>query len=178
MKFIAYITIRVPKKLDLTSFRIIKQHIIQEVIRINIPNPRIGLILYDITKNIKNVKIEHQERKEGESGYSYSKMISTTLDNIINYSSFPLRFISYIGFLSALTSFTLGLYYFYSYVNNTIVVSGFTTIVLLILFFFGIILVTLGIIVLNNVLASPNLPPKPLPGFISVLFNACIICGV
>lgn len=140
-----FYTLGIPKHLDMTSFRIIRQEIVTEVARFNSSRPRVGLILFSITRNIVNVTTEHHPRKHGRSGYSLPRLISTFLDNILNYSSLPLRLSSYAGLLTACISFFLAIYYLLSYFSGTIQVSGFATIVLLLLFFSGLILMTLGI---------------------------------
>lgn len=139
-------TLGIPVNLDMTSFRIISRQVIDEVIKFNTVSPRIGLIIFNVTKNIVNVKTEHHPRKEGKSGYPFTKLVGNFLDNIINYSSLPLRMASYAGFILSLSSFLLGIYFAFSLFFNLITVSGFTTIVVLITFFFGTTIMILGLI--------------------------------
>jgi len=133
-------------KLQLTSFRIIRRHIVEELKKNTSPSPRIGLILLTITKKIINVPVHHQPRRDGCSGYSFPRMVANTLDNILTYSSFPLRLVSYVGFGSSFLSIMLGIYYTLKYFYVGIGVAGWTTTILLLLFYFGILLFSMGII--------------------------------
>lgn len=146
VKHISAYTLGIPTTLDMTSFRIIKRVIVDEIINFHNPSPRIGLIIYSVTHNIINVATKHAPRKAGKSGYSLHKLVGNFLDNILNYSSLPLRLVSYIGFFFSFLSFALALFYLIMYLSGTITVSGFTTLVLLTTFFSGLILMTLGIV--------------------------------
>lgn len=133
-------------KLQLTSFRIIRRCIVNDLNNNKSPSPRIGLILLTITQKITNVPIYHQPRKHGCSGYSFPRMVANTLDNILTYSSLPLRFVSYVGFSSSFLSIFLALYYLLQYFLKGIGIAGWMSTILLLLFCFGILLFSMGII--------------------------------
>ncbi|MBN1225802.1 MAG: glycosyltransferase family 2 protein [Deltaproteobacteria bacterium] len=133
-------------KLQLTSFRIIRRHIVDELNKNKSSSPRIGLILLTITKKISSVPVQHHTRLHGCSGYSFPRMVANTLDNILTYSSLPLRLVSYVGFASSFLSFLLGIYYVLKYFLKGIGVTGWTTTILLLLFCFGVLLFSMGIV--------------------------------
>lgn len=144
-KQLNFYTLGIPKTLDMTTFRVIRRPIVDEVIKFNSRTPRVGLIMFSITRNIVNVRTEHHTRKDARSGYSVRRLVGDFFDNIFNYSSLPLRCASYLGFTTAVISFLLAIYYLIRYLAGATTVAGFATLVLLILFFSGLILMTLGV---------------------------------
>ena len=136
----------VDPSLSMTGFRILDRAAVDEIRKVRHSRPRIGLIILSITSRVKNVMVHHEERAVGRSGYVLAKMVANTLDNIINYSSLPLRMISYVGMLSSVVSVLLGLLFLVKYLLGEINVSGFTTTVLLILFTSGMILFSFGLV--------------------------------
>ncbi|MCF8297391.1 MAG: glycosyltransferase family 2 protein [Saprospiraceae bacterium] len=132
--------------LQMTSFRGIKKRIADHIKDTMHVNPRIGLIILSLTNRITNVEVEHLPRKAGRTQYTLRKMIKNTLDNIINYSSFPLRLVSYMGVITALLSFLLAVFYLVRYFMGSVTVSGFSTLIIVMLFSTGLILFSFGIV--------------------------------
>jgi len=132
--------------LQLTSFRIMRRPVVEELTNARCHNPRVGQLLLLITNRIKNVPVEHQPRAYGRSGYSFRRLVSDALDNILSNSSLPLQVVSYLGFGSSLLSFVLSVYYLAKYLVGGIGVAGWTTTILLLLFFFGILLFAFGVV--------------------------------
>lgn len=132
--------------LELTSFRIIDRAALDEIRKVGHARPRIGLIILSITRRIKNVPVHHEPREEGRSGYTLGRMIANTLDNIVNYSSLPLRMVSYVGLLSSALSVLLAILYLVKYLIGQVRVSGFTSIILVVLFTAGVIMFSFGLV--------------------------------
>jgi polyisoprenyl-phosphate glycosyltransferase len=155
-------TLGIPKDLDLTSFRAVRIETVKHLLKFKVASPRVGLMLFSTTTNIVNIETEHHPRKAGTSGYSLPRLVSNFLDNILNYSSVPLRFASFAGFLFAFIGFCLSAFYFVRYLSGALKVSGFTTLVLLITFFSGLILMTLGMVgeYLIRIIKSTEVRPR------------------
>jgi len=100
--------------------------------------PRVGLMIFQITRRITNVDVEHHARQGEQSSYRPRKLISAAIDNIVNYSSLPLRLLAYGGFLTSATAIILAMVYLVRYLAGDIRVAGFTTLVILLLFFMGL----------------------------------------
>ena len=135
-----------PNNLKMGSFRILKREIIDAMVQNKSYNPTIGPILLSTTLNLKNVMFEHEVRRVGKSGYNVTKMIKTTLDNIINYSTIPLKIISIIGIFTSFISFVLASYYIWKKFVFNMAPQGWTSLIVINLFFFGILLFSVGII--------------------------------
>lgn len=150
------------RDLKLTSFRIMRKSIVNELENIRYHNPRIGQLLLLITNQIINIPIAHHPRKHGQTGYTFSRLVSDALDNILSNSSLPLQIVSFMGFGCSLLSVVLSFYYLYKYLFVGISVAGWTTTILLLLFFFGILFFSLGIVgeylirILREVQGSPR----------------------
>jgi dolichol-phosphate mannosyltransferase/undecaprenyl-phosphate 4-deoxy-4-formamido-L-arabinose transferase len=132
--------------LKLSSFRIINRAVIDEIRKVQHARPRIGFIILSITSRIKNVLVHHDVRAGGRSGYTLRKLISNTLDNVISYSSLPLRLISYIGILSSAGSMIVAIVFLVKYLMGRVGVAGFTTLILVILFTSGVLMFSFGLV--------------------------------
>ena len=146
VKTAALHTVGVPREIDLTSFRIIRQEIVQEVVKLDNPSPVVGYMLYQVTPRFANVDVHHDPRTLGGSTYGFSRLVEYFMQMILDYSDIPLRMVGYAGFFVAMASFGLGLYFLWAYLSGAVKVAGWTSLVLLLSFFSGLILMSLGII--------------------------------
>lgn len=102
-----------PSDLYLSSFKLIKKEVVDEIIKSKIPHPYIDGLIFQITQNVGKEKVIHLNRMEGESNYSVSKLISLTLTIIFGYSMIPLRLTFLAGFFSIIFSLIyMGFYAF------------------------------------------------------------------
>lgn len=92
------------------------------------------------------VDIEHGNRFEGKTSYTWSKLINLAIDIILVYSEKPLRLVIKVGFIISLTSMCIALYYLYAYYTKTITVSGFASLIVSIWFLSGLIIFILGVV--------------------------------
>lgn len=93
--------IKKPRWMKLNSFRIMKSYIVKEVIKYKAPYPYIDGLILRVTGNIGTVTVEHKERKEGRSNYTFRKLVGLWLNGFLNFSIMPLRSFIYAGFLFA-----------------------------------------------------------------------------
>ena len=103
-------------------------------------------------------------RSAGKTKYSFKKMISLALDGLTSFSLAPLRIIGLLGFIVALFSIILTLYYLYEavFTNNT--VPGWASTVLPIYFLGAVQLISLGII--SEYIGKLFLESKKRPNFL------------
>ena len=135
-----------PLDLKLTSFRIMRKCIAEEVLDYKTYHPRIGNILLQVTSKIINVKVKHDSRHYGRSGYTLRRLFADAITNIISNSALPLKLVSYLGFFCSIVSILLTIYFLAKRIFVGISIPGWTTIFLALTFFFGILFFTLGII--------------------------------
>jgi len=133
-------------KFDLTSFRVIKRDVINNIIGNGTPGVILDLLIFNTVSSadISYCPIRHNESES--SSYGFLALLSIASDMIINYTIAPLKLIIFVGFVFSMLGFGLGIFYVIAFLSGSIDVDGFTTLVLLITFFAGAILFVLGII--------------------------------
>ena len=150
-----------PKDLHMTSFRLIRRYVIDNLNRINISQPTVGVLLLQSTKRIKNVKVHHDKRAYGKSGYDFKKLVKLFLRNVITNSDLPLLAVMYFGIFSLIASICLGLFFLIRYFVVGISITGWTSSILLLLFFGGAALFSIGLIgryLINIMLEAKKYP--------------------
>ena len=135
----------IPKALSPTSFRIIRKEIVEQIVKHDSARPRVGLILFSITRNVVNIRTAHHARIEGRSGYSLSTLVGDFMDNILNYSPRLLRRLGYAGLIAVLVAAALTALLLGSAAGVGRAVPGFMLLVLLILVVSGLVLMACGI---------------------------------
>ena len=106
-KQVYFYLLGIPRVLDMTSFRIIRKDIVEQIVNFSSARPRVGLILFSITRNVVGVRTEHHARVEGRSAYTLRRLVGDFTDNILNYSPRLLRRIGYAGLMSVLVATAL-----------------------------------------------------------------------
>ena len=90
--------------------------------------------------------VEHAERGDGKSSYSWKKLFQLAYNTIIAFSDKPLRLTIQLGISISLISFLIGIFYLYKYYMGDIEVLGFTSLIVSIWFLCGVIIIVLGIL--------------------------------
>ena len=151
-----------PKKIYLSSFKSINKNIVDEIIKYTGPSPYIDGIIFNITSNIGQIEVDHMSRKKGKSGYNIFKLLQLFSNVAFNFSTKPLRIISFLGFFLSFLSFLLGTYILLEKLFNPDLPLGYASIVLIFLFFSGIQLTLIGLLgeYLGKVLSVVNKQPQ------------------
>ncbi|MEX2601492.1 MAG: glycosyltransferase, partial [Balneolaceae bacterium] len=108
-----------------------------------------------------SVEYERQERKHGQTGYPFRKMLDFALDGITSLSNRPLRLVTQAGFMVSLLSFLILLYALWSHFVLARTIDGWTSLIISVVFLGGVQLFSIGIIgeyisrINRNVLARP-----------------------
>lgn len=142
----AEIIIDKPKEIYLSPFKIIKKEIIDEVKATNYLYPYIDGIIFSITNNITQIDAKHYDRFSGSSNYTLLESIKVFMKLATGFSVFPLRVASFIGALTSIFGFVLGLCFIIEYFFNSSSPEGWTSMIVIVLFLGGIILMSLGIV--------------------------------
>ena len=156
------LAIKKPKHITLSSFRLITKDLKEAMLEYTGYIVTIGSLICQTTQNIVNVEVRHAPRRFGKSNYSVSKLLTLAIANIFNFSDFPLKLISIVGFLSSLFSILYASWIVYRKLTGSQIQAGFPTIVVLISFFSGLILFSFGVLgqyiirIMRNVVGSPQ----------------------
>jgi hypothetical protein len=135
-----------PPELKMGSFRILRRSVVDTMLSFGTVRPVPGALILQSTSRIANVTVDHRPREEGTSGYSLRRLIGSTLDNIVNSSTGPLRAISVLGFMSAALAAAAMAFYLLRALFTDRGVPGFSTTVMLITFFGGATLLAIGVL--------------------------------
>ena len=142
-----------------SSFRIIKKEIIDEVKNNKTSYPYISGMLVQVTRNIANVVLKHEKRKYGKSNYTFRKLVQISLNLLVNHSTIPLRFFSYIGMIVSILSFSIGLVFMMNQLLSGEALPGWTSLIVLVSFYNALILIIffiLGIYISRLLKESAN----------------------
>jgi glycosyltransferase involved in cell wall biosynthesis len=135
-----------PRDLYLSSFKVIKRTLADEVIKYDLPFPYIDGLILRSTENIGRFKVKHDARKIGKSGYTLSKLVSLWLNMFINFSILPLRIATFLGFAFAGLGFILGIEAIIERMSNPNLPQGYTFLFVFIAVISGVQLITVGIL--------------------------------
>jgi glycosyltransferase involved in cell wall biosynthesis len=129
-----------------TSFRIMRRQLADSIRFYDLNFTYLDGLLAWCTRRIGAVEVEHHARAEGRSGYSLRKLLLLALNLYTNFSLLPLQVVSLLGFVTALSGFSVGLYYLVQYFAANIEVPGFASTIIAILILGGAQLLALGVI--------------------------------
>lgn len=135
-----------PKDLVATSYYVADRFIIDEIIKYDNPYPYILGLILRTTNNIANVDIEHRERTEGKSGYTFRKLIGLWVNGVTSFSVVPLRVATWLGFIM---SFIAVIFFIVIFIRKLVTPSvqlGWSSIMSLILLVSGIMMAMLGML--------------------------------
>lgn len=135
-----------PKHLHLTSFFVAREYVIKEMCNYNNPFPYIWGLVLRTTKNIANETIEHNQRQEGKSGYTLSKLIGLWMNGFTAFSVKPLRISFVIGLTFTVAGFFMMLYTVINKILNPDIVAGYSSLMSVILVIGGVLMVSIGLI--------------------------------
>ena len=127
-----------PADLYLSSFKLIKKEVVDEIIKYKGPYPYIDALILRVTNNIGKTEVQHSERMEGESNYTIKKLITLFMTILFGYSLLPIRVVLSLGISLVILSILLIILYIFKVIPDW----GLSMFV----FFGGIQLTSLGII--------------------------------
>ena len=105
--WVNYISVRIligkPKELKTSSYWVARKFVRDSVIEYQAPYAYIQGLFLRTTRNISCIPIQHFQREEGESNYTFKRLLKLW-SNIIGFSITPLRLTEYCGFGLSLLS--------------------------------------------------------------------------
>jgi polyisoprenyl-phosphate glycosyltransferase len=128
-----------------TAFRILRRELVETILPYSLNFTFVDGLLAWNTRRIGEVKVAHDPRAKGVSGYRFRKLLTLALNLFTNFSLLPLQFVSVCGLTAATSGFVLGLYYLYLHLKSSITVPGYASTIVSILVLGGLQLLGLGI---------------------------------
>lgn len=144
--FFATLLLKKPKNLYLSSFRIINKELKDEILSYKGPFPYIDGLILRSTAHISQVEVIHNSREEGESNYTFVKLLRLWSYMALNFSVVPLRVSTFMGIgLSVLGAF-FSIWVFIEKLLNPEIEVGWSSTMISILISSGVQLFILGLI--------------------------------
>lgn len=86
-----------PKELYLSSFRAVRRELIERVASHRSPFPYLDGLILDATNRFTRLKVVHEPRTAGRSGYTLRKLLRLAFGMLFGFSVMPLRIASVLG---------------------------------------------------------------------------------
>ena len=131
---------------NISSFRIFRTEIRNVFAKYDGPTVFIDALLSWGTRRVGVIRVEHQTRIAGESGYTLKKLLAHALNMVTSFSVIPLRLTSFVGLLTiifGMLTFSVSLFRFLTVGRE---VPGFMFLLSTVILFSGVQLLSLGII--------------------------------
>lgn len=135
-----------PKDLKIMSYFACRRYVVDEVLRYENPYPYMSGLLLRATKKVCNVEVNHRDRAEGTSGYSLKKLLLLWINGFTSFSVKPLRFATFIGFITAIAGFLYGIFIIVNKIINPDALLGWSSTMAALLFIGGMIMLMLGMV--------------------------------
>lgn len=91
-----------PAGFYLSSFRCVTGFVARQVTGYGGPYPYIDGLLLQVTQRIASIKVRHDPRRAGASGYTFRRLVRLWLSAWVNFSVLPLRAATVLGLLTAI----------------------------------------------------------------------------
>ena len=163
--WVNYISVRIligkPKELKTSSYWVARKFVRDSVIEYQAPYAYIQGLFLRTTRNISCIPIQHFQREEGESNYTFKRLLKLW-SNIIGFSITPLRLTEYCGFGLSLLSIIAAVVVLIRKILNPAMALGWPSLMIVICFFSGIQLMFLGLIgeYIGRMFMGLNRPPQ------------------
>lgn len=135
-----------PKGIVLSNFRIFSRVVAERISGHQTFYPYIPGLLLMYSSSIGNVDTLHAERTVGGSNYTFTRIAKLLARLLFNYSSYPLKVLTIIGSILAITGFFIGIWFVAKAILYGSSVPGWTTLVVMLSIFNGFTIIMLGVI--------------------------------
>lgn len=129
-----------------SSFRIFRSRVCEAFLHYNGPFISLDVLLTWGTNRFAFVRVRHDQRRDGESNYTFGKLLTHALNMTTGFSTMPLQIASWVGFAFTLFGVAVLIYVVGRYWLEGGSVPGFSFIASVIALFSGAQLFALGII--------------------------------
>ncbi|MGU7876472.1 glycosyltransferase family 2 protein [Streptococcus suis] len=146
------------------DFRLMRRHMVTAILSVSEYNRFSKGIFAWVGFETEYLPYENVERVAGETSWSFWKLLSYSIEGIINFSDTPLNIASYTGFFTFLLSLVLMVFVVFKTLVFGDPTIGWPSTICIILFLGGLQLMTIGI--LGKYLAKVFLETKKRPVYI------------
>lgn len=135
-----------PKDIRVNSFFVMRRFVKDVMVQYSNNYPYLYGMIFAVTKNVANVEVEHRERTNGKSNYTFKKLFGLWLNGFLNFSVQPLRVAIHLGILITIISFIVALILAIQRITGSTQAVGWTSIMITVIFFSGVQLIGIGVL--------------------------------
>ena len=130
---------------EVANFGIYNRKVIQSILEIPDAIKFFPLFVKFVGYSSTSIIVEHALRAEGNTSYSFAKLVSLAFNTIISFSNKPLKLFVKFGLTISIISFIVGIYNVYLAITDQIEVLGYSSIIVSIWFLSGVLITTIGV---------------------------------
>ncbi len=135
-----------PRGLYLSSFKCLNRFLVKEIIKYSAPYPYIDGLALRATQNIGTIQVRHEPRREGQSNYTFRKLVSLWLSMFVNFSVMPLRVSTIMGLIFSALGFLMSLVVVIEWLVSPDRQPGWPSVIVSVVLFSGVQLIMLGLL--------------------------------
>lgn len=144
-KVMAYLT-ETEQDSSVANFVLYSRKAVQALAKMQDSNRYYPMMMQWIGFRLIKVKIQHAEREDGRSSYSFRKRLKLAVNTMLTFSDKPLRIAVKMGVFLSIASVVTAIGLIVLYVTSDVKVPGWLSLALLICFFSGSIISVLGVV--------------------------------
>lgn len=129
----------------IANYSIVSRKVIEEFRRFKEQYRSYPLFIRWLGFNMTAIDVEHAERYDGKSSYTFTKLFKLAMDSIIAQSNKPLKLSIQFGFMMSLLSALYGSYLIYNFLFLAQPIEGWTSVMVSVYFLGGLIFANFGI---------------------------------
>lgn len=151
-----------PGQFHHTGFRVMRRPVVDSMLEHHTRTPIVWTLLTRSTSRVENVRVRHDPRRHGRSGYTLSSATRLVLKNFLQGTTLPLRLLSVLGFVSAVLAFVFSGVVLARWAAGIATPPGWASSTLAVTFFGGMTLFGLGLIgeYLRLLMIEAREPPR------------------
>jgi polyisoprenyl-phosphate glycosyltransferase len=144
-KLLAYLT-NTEQNAEIANFGIYNRKVVDAILSMNDKTRYFPTMVKWVGFKRTEITVNHAQRQDGKSGYSYKALINLALNTILSFSDKPLRLTVKLGVSISGLAFVLAAYTFLRALTGHITVSGYSSMIISIWFLSGIIITLIGML--------------------------------
>ncbi len=131
---------------SIANFGIYSQKVIDNYKRFNEQNRCFPIFVRWMGFKTAAIDVAHGKRYAGKTSYSFSKMTSLAIDNIVSQSNKPLKLGIQFGFITSTASMFYAAVLFYNFFVHGVAVEGWTSLMVSLFFISGLLFANMGLL--------------------------------
>ena len=144
--YIATKLIGKPKNAIFSSYYVMRRFVVDQVLNLPNKHPYVGGMIVAVTQSLSSVEIERNKRYAGTSSYHFRNSFNLLFNGITSYSIVPLQISTYIGILSSVIGFLIGIVAVVRKLIHPEILAGYTSYLATLLIIGGILMLQIGMV--------------------------------